>query len=85
MAKINRMERVSLPGGIIGALMKNPRTALERKIQELNNEGWNCHQILHHTSTNILIWILRTLVLILTLFLWTFGDGYLLLFEKEQP
>ena len=84
MAKINRMERVSLSGGIIGALATNPRTALERKIKQLNAEGWNCHQIIQHSTRNILVSVLQVVVLVLTAFLWTFGAGYLLLFEKEQ-
>jgi hypothetical protein len=84
MTKINRMERVSLSGGIIGALTTNPRTALENKIKQLNAEGWNCHQILPHTGRNLLVKVFQVILLVVTLFLWTFGDGYLLLFEKEQ-
>jgi len=83
MAKINRVERVSLSGGIIGALVTNPRSAIERKCNQLNVEGWNCHQILPHSTRNIFVIIIQNILLILTLFLWTFGAGYILLFEKE--
>jgi len=81
--KINRMERVALSGGIIGALATNPRSAIEKKIMLLNADGWNCHQIIPHSGRNILVKILQAIILVSTLFLWTFGDGYLLLFEKE--
>jgi len=83
-ARINRMERVALSGGLIGFLTTNPREALESKMRELNAEGWNCRQMLDHSTHNGFIKILQFLVLICTLGLWTFGAGYLLLFEKER-
>ncbi|MCL2196462.1 MAG: hypothetical protein FWB77_02480 [Treponema sp.] len=83
MAKINRVERVALSGGIIGALATNPRNAIEEKCKELNAQGWNCHQIIPHSTRNFLIIVFQNLILVLTLFLWTFGAGYILLFEKE--
>jgi len=83
-ARINRMERVALSGGLIGCLATNPREALESKMRELNAEGWNCRQMLDHSTHNSFIKILQFLVLICTLGLWTFGAGYLLLFEKER-
>ena len=83
MAKVNKIERISLSGGIIGSMATNPRNAIEKKCQELNAEGWNCRQIISHSSNNILIAVLRALVLVCTVFMWTFGDGYILLFEKE--
>jgi len=82
--KINRMERVALSGGLIGLLTTNPRAALERKIMQLNAKGWRCHQIMDHSTRNTFIMFLQFLILICTLGLWTFGSGYLLLFEKKQ-
>lgn len=83
MATINRVERVSLSGGIIGALATNPRSKIENKCKELNAQGWNCHQILPHSTRNFLVIVFQNIILVLTLFLWTFGAGYILLFEKE--
>ena len=83
MAKINRMERVALSGGIIGSMATNPRSTLEKKMKQLNAEGWNCRQIMPHGTRNLLSMLLQTIILICTLGLWTFGSGYLLLFEKE--
>ena len=80
---LNRVERISLSDGIIGRMLTDPRNAIEEKCLELNAEGWICHQIIPHASNNTLIALLRGVILICTLFMWTFGDGYLLLFEKE--
>ena len=83
MAKKNRVSRVTLMGGLIGALTTNPRKALEHEINKLNKEGWNAIYIDQHKTTNLFIWVLQILVLILTLGLFTWGGGYLVLFEKE--
>ena len=82
--KINKIVRVSLPGGLIGALTVNSRYALEHVILKHNAAGWNCHQIIPHTTRNIFIMLLQVLVLIMTIGLWTFGAGYLLLFEMDS-
>ena len=82
--KINKIVRVSLPGGLIGALGVNPRYALEHVIVKHNAAGWNCHQIIPHTTRNLFIILLQVLVLIMTIGLWTFGAGYLLLFEMDS-
>ncbi|MFP3042423.1 hypothetical protein LQZ19_11460 [Treponema primitia] len=82
--KINKIVRVSLSGGLIGAVATNPRKALEKVIQKYNSAGWNCHQILDHATRNIFISIIQIVILIVTLGLWTFGAGYLVLFEKDN-
>ena len=83
MATINRVERVALSGGLVGMLATNPRNAIEEKCHALNAEGWNCHQIIPHVTSNLFIGFLQSLILVCTLFMWTFGAGYILLFEKE--
>jgi hypothetical protein len=82
--KINKVVRISLSGGIIGALLTNPRSAIEKRIMQENTEGWSAHQIIPHADTNLAIIILKIVVLFLTLFLWTWGAGYLVLFEKDR-
>ena len=84
MTKENKIVRIALSGGIIGALFTNPRRTLENRIHKENQEGWNAIYFLPHSETNQFIWLVRMLVLLLTLFLWTFGAGYLILFEKEK-
>ena len=83
MLKKNMIIRVSLMGGLIGAIATNPRKALENEIDKANREGWNAIHIEPHRTTNLLIWILQLLVLALTLGLFTWGGGYLVLFERE--
>lgn len=83
MKKINKVHRIALSGGLIGALTTNPRRALDAAIADANADGWNCHQILPHKTTNLFIVVLQLVVLICTLGLWTFGAGYLLLLEKD--
>lgn len=80
----NKVVRLSLAGGLIGLLTTNPRRAIDNAIDKANQDGWHCHQIVPHSSRNLLVWILQVVVLLLTFFLWTWGAGYILLFEKER-
>lgn len=80
----NKVVRISLAGGLIGLLTTNPRRAIDNAIDKANQDGWHCHQIVPHSSRNLLVWILQVVVLLLTFFLWTWGAGYILLFEKER-
>ena len=83
MAKENRISRISLMGGLIGALATNPRAALQAELDKQNQQGWNAIHIDPHGTTNLFVRILQLVVLILTLGLFTWGGGYLVLFEKE--
>ena len=81
--KTNKVERIFLSGGLIGMLFTNPRKALDELMVESNANGWSAVQILKHSNTNLLITIIQILVLLLTLGLWTWGAGYLVLLEKD--
>jgi hypothetical protein len=65
-------------------LISNPRRALDSTVDRANQEGWHCHQILPHSSRNLLIVLLQIVVLLLTFGLWTWGAGYLLLMQKQR-
>ena len=82
--KTNKVERIFLSGGLIGLLFTNPRKALDELMIEANADGWSAVQILKHSNTNLLITIIQILVLLLTLGLWTWGAGYLVLLEKDD-
>jgi hypothetical protein len=82
--KMNTVVRISLSGGLIGLVTTNPRRAIDAAVDKANQEGWNCHQIVPHNSRNLLVVFLQILVLMLTLGLWTWGAGYLLLLERER-
>ena len=83
MAKVNKVVRIALAGGIIGLLTTNPRCALDQRIDKENQEGWTATYFITHSETNLFMSMLRLLVLFLTLFLWTFSAGYLILVERE--
>ncbi len=83
MSKVNKVVRVSLSGGIVGMLLTNPRKALDDVIDKNNQEGWNAIFFQEHKTSNLLIFVLQFAVLFLTLCIWTFGAGYMVLFEKE--
>lgn len=70
-------------GGIIGAITTNPRKALEDEVDKGNLDGWNAIHVEPHRTTNLFIAILQLVVLVVTLGLFTWGGGYLVLFEKE--
>jgi len=80
--QINTIARISLAGGLIGALTTNPRRALNKTIEDYNARGWKAIQVESHKTHNLFIFLLQFLVLILTLGLYTWGGGYLVLFEK---
>jgi len=82
--KINKVVRVDLYGGLIGSSMTNPRKALEDVIQKHNAEGWHCHQVIPHETRNFLVSLLQGVLLVITLFLFTFSGAYLLIFEKDN-
>lgn len=80
---INKIDRIALASGLLGALFTNPRRALDSRVETANKEGWKLIQIVPHEETNLLIKIFSIIVLLITIGLWTFGAGYILLFEKE--
>ena len=84
MSKVNKVGRIAFSGGIIGWLTTNPRRALDNRIDKENQEGWNAIYVMPHSDTNLAAVIARLIVLVCTLFLWTWGAGYLILFERER-
>ena len=84
MSKLNKVERLSYSGGLLGLIFASSRGKLDAKVKEMNEDGWNVHFI-HPDQPNLLIWILRLLILIITFGLWTIGNSELLVFEKEKP
>lgn len=81
MHKTNKVVRVSFSGGLLGLIFGSARGKLEEVIQEHNKQGWNLAEVVPD-NPNLLIWILRFALLILTLGLWTLSNGYLLVMER---
>ena len=83
MGKINKVERLRYSGGIIGLIFGSTKGKMQNKITEMNKQGWNLH-LIHNDQPNLVIWIIRLLILILTSGLWTIGSSEILVFEKEE-
>lgn len=81
----NKVTRLSLMGGVIGCILTNPRKALEEQIDKENQNGWSAIHIEPHRTTNLAVLAAQTIVLIATCGLWTWGGGYIVLFERGDP
>lgn len=80
----NLAVKLSLSGGLIGALTTNPANALQNTFDNYNRRGWRLVQVIHHSDTNLLGVIAKLAVLVLTFFLWTWSSAYILVFEKHE-
>ena len=76
--------RKTVAGGIIGSLMTNPKKTLAKAIDGQAVDGWHLTAITPLSQANAFMFLLSLVVLVCTLGMWTFGEGYLLAFEKES-
>ena len=83
MPKINTVERIQYAGGLYGLLFGSSKGKLAAKVLDMNSQGWNLHFI-HQEQLNLAWLLLKFLILILTLTIWTFGNSKLLIFEKDR-
>jgi hypothetical protein len=49
----------------------------------MNSQGWNLH-LIHQEQLNLVWFMVRLIILFLTLGLWTIGNSELLIFEKDR-
>jgi len=84
MQKINKVVNMNLAGGVIGLLTTNPRRSLDNLIDKHNQDGWNVVQVIPGGDRNLFMLILKLVILLCTLGLYTFGAGYLLIMEKDK-
>jgi len=83
MRTVNKIINVSLTGGLIGLLGSSPNHVLANSINTANRQGWNVKQVISASSGSMIYSIVRFIVLILTLFLYTFEPGYYIILEKK--
>ena len=81
--KENSVLRVSFAGGILGILAGSHKGRLEKAILGKNKDGWNLAEVIHD-NPNLIIWVFRVLLLVLTLGFWTLSTGYILVFERPS-
>lgn len=83
LRKDNKVIRVNFSGGLLGLLFGSHRGKLQKSIEEENGLGWNYVDCIPD-NPNLFLILLRILLLIVTLGLWTLGVGYILIFEKPK-
>ncbi|MBK9537483.1 MAG: zinc-ribbon domain-containing protein [Flavobacteriales bacterium] len=81
---MNKVINVTLTGGIIGYLGVAPRKRLESAIQKQNADGWRVVQVIPADSGNVFLLLLRILILVFTLFLYTPMNGYYVIMERAS-
>jgi hypothetical protein len=80
---MNKVVNVTLIGGIIGALSSSPQKRINNVILQENANGYKVIQVIPSASGNIFLTIIRALILMLTLFLYTTTNGYYVIMEKK--
>jgi len=81
--KENKVVRVRFAGGLIGLLAGSPFLRIEKCISVANKDGWNLATVIPD-STNLVVFVLRAILLVLTLGLWTLATGYIIVFERPR-
>jgi hypothetical protein len=81
--KSNKVVRLSYSGGLLGLVFGSARGKLQQILEEHNRDGWNLAEVIPD-NPNLLIWIVRFVLLVLTLGLWTLSNGYLLILERPM-
>jgi len=79
----NKVVNVNLTGGIIGLLGDSPKNKLNKVVEKESNNGYRVVQIIPAASANLLLTLLRGILLLITLFLYTKSEGYYIIFEKK--
>ena len=82
--KRNKIDEITFIGGLIGWLAVNPKATIDNRVAEANKAGWTVVNIIPGNEQNALLRLLRIVVLVVTLGLFTFGDGVYVIFEKEE-
>lgn len=81
--KENSLARLRFTGGIIGLLAGSQFVRLQKVIAVKNSAGWNVVEVLPE-DRNLIVWVFRIVLLVLTLGLWTLSTGYILIFERPS-
>jgi len=83
LGKVNKAVRLNYAGGLLGLFFGSSRGKVDKVLNEHNADGWNLAEVMPD-QPNLIIWVLRFLLLALTLGLWTLSTGYILIFEKPR-
>ncbi len=83
MNRINKVTRVNFAGGLIGLIAGSSKGKIQKAIMDENADGWNFVEYIPD-QPNLIIYVLRLMLLMLTLGLWTISTGYIFVFEKAR-
>lgn len=75
------MVRVNFAGGILGLIFGSRWGKLETVINRENAAGWNLAEYIPD-NPNLALLLIRLILLVLTVGLWTISTGYILVFER---
>ncbi|MBB5720936.1 hypothetical protein FHS72_000540 [Loktanella ponticola] len=81
MYKMNKVVRVNFSGGLLGLVLGSSRGKIESVVQVHNRDGWNVAEVIPY-NPNLALILLRFVILVLTLGLWTISTGFLFILEK---
>ena len=79
---MNKIERVTTLGGLIGWLIDKPHQKLNKKAKEWNDAGLEIVQIIPDGGANLIDWFIRLFILCITLGLFTIASGYIVVLRK---
>ena len=80
----NKVVSITLWGGLLGLFAGSPRGQLEKAIEKENENGFRAVQVIEAASDNLFLWLLRLIILVVTLFIYTPANGYYITFEKNS-
>jgi hypothetical protein len=83
LQKINKVVRVNFAGGLLGLIFGSSRGKVEHVVQKHNADGWSVAEVITD-NPNLALILVRAILLILTLGLWTISSGYLFIMEKPR-
>jgi|GEM_PF-1595839 len=76
---------VSFLGGFIGAHSGSRLDRINKVIKKENEQGWKAVQLFHADDGGFFLEMLRVLLLVCTLFMYTTANGYYIIMEREIP
>ena len=79
----NKIVNVTLWGGLVGLFASSPRQRLAKAVEKENANGYRAVQVIEAASGNMLLWLLRLILLIITIFIFTTANGYYIILEKK--
>jgi hypothetical protein len=78
----NKIVNITLWGGLLGLFASSPKQKIAKAIEKENLNGFRTVQVIEAASGNLFLWLLRLIILLITIFIYTPANGYYITFEK---